>query len=579
VISLRELNYASSAEFVSVLAGVFEHSPWVPERGAASRPFTSRLSLLEAMREIVARASRDEQLALICAHPELAGKAAIRDELTHESKREQKGAGLDACTPEEFVQLQQLNTAYRERFAFPFIAAVRGHTPSSIIDKMQERLLNDPDAERETALREIGAIAGFRLADLVTCEPGVEIMAMIDALAKHSDDEGQLTCAYLRPAHRATAAQIREWMLAAGLSVDIDTVGNVVGSLRCNDPHAKTLMTGSHYDTVIDAGRYDGRLGVVLPIVVASSLRQRGISLPFDLEIIAFADEEGVRFSTTFIGSSAVAGCFDERVLDLFDTQGVSMRAALLEAGLDPGGARGLGRNREKVLGFIEVHIEQGPVLLNANRALGIVTSIAGSVRYRVSIVGESGHAGTVPMALRHDAAAAAAEIVLAVERRCSTTQGLVGTVGRLEIPNGAVNVIPGRCDLTIDLRAPASDLRDAALTDVLSEIERIAARRGVRIEATKLMSADAVPCSARLQAQLASSIARVTGDASAPKLASGAGHDAMKMASLTGIVMLFVRCGAGGVSHHPDETMTTGDADLAARVFEDFLLNFRTDA
>lgn len=579
MITLDQLNSATAQEFVVALGGIFEHSPWVAQRAASARPFASRLQLLDTMRAMVAAASSDEQLHLIRAHPELAGRAAIRNELTSESRREQKGAGLDACTPEEFSTLQELNRRYGEKFGFPFVLAVRGHTPGSIIRSFKERLLNDAQAEQQRALREIGCIAGYRLADLVIAPHGPEIMAMIDRLAQFSEHEDKLTCSYLSAAHLAAAAQIREWMLAAGMSVETDAVGNVVGRLRCDDPQASTLITGSHYDTVIDAGRYDGRLGIVLPIAVALQLRQTGTVLPFDLEIVAFCDEEGVRFRSTFIGSSAVAGCFDTAILDNVDAAGVTMRSALEQAGFDPRAIPALGRDPGQLLGYVEVHIEQGPVLLNEKRPLGVVTAIAGSVRYSVSITGLAGHAGTVPMKLRRDAAAAAAEIVLAVESRCSTVPGLVGTVGKLAVPGGAINVIPGRCELTIDLRAGDNATRDATLADVLADIERIAVRRGVGIDLHKMMEASAVPCAASMQTRWARSISSATGDPSPRHLPSGAGHDAMKMASNTEIGMLFVRCGNGGISHHPAETMDVGDAELAARAFQDFLLTFETDA
>jgi beta-ureidopropionase / N-carbamoyl-L-amino-acid hydrolase len=576
MISLDRLNALAPADFVAALGGIFEHSPWVAERAAAARPFRSSAQLLDAMRAIVFAASSEEQLALIRAHPELAGKAAIRNELTVESTREQKGAGLDSCTPDEFARLHELNTAYRDRFAFPFIIAVKGHTPASIIRAMEQRLRHDVAVEQRTALEQIGRIAGFRLADRIEMSYGAEIMGMLDKLSQSSDQSDALTCAYLTAAHRATADQLRDWMLAAGLDAHIDAIGNVVGRLRSTTPDAKILITGSHYDTVINGGRYDGRLGIVLPIAVALSLKQRGRSLPFDLEIMAFADEEGVRYKSTFLGSSAIAGSFDQALLDSVDSDGVSMREALIAEGLDPAAIPGLARDPQRLLGYVEVHIEQGPVLLEEGRALGVVTGIAGSVRYSVSITGLAGHAGTVPMNLRRDAAAAAAEVVLAVERRCSGTAGLVGTVGKLSVPDGAINVIPGRCELTIDLRADDDKVRDAALADVLTEIKRIGARRNVVIDVRLLMRAAAAPCSARMQERLSESITRATDDVSPRLLPSGAGHDAMKMAEITDIGMLFVRCGNGGISHHPDETMSEVDAELAARAFEDFLLNWK---
>jgi N-carbamoyl-L-amino-acid hydrolase len=575
MITLDELNRLPATQFVATLGSIFEHSPWVAERVATQRPFASRLDLLDAMRAAVLAASEAEQLTLIRAHPELAGRAAVRKELTAESTREQAGAGLDQCSPEEFARLQSLNGAYNVRFAFPFILAVRGHTRSSVIAAFERRLNNDLAGERATALEQIGQIGGFRLADLVSAPLGAEIMAMTERLARFTETEGRLTCSYLTPVHRATAAQLREWMLAGGMSVENDAVGNVVGRVRSKTPGAKTLITGSHYDTVVDGGRYDGRLGVVLPIAVATELQLRKLELPFDLEIVGFADEEGVRYNATFIGSSALAGSFDLSILDKIDGQGVTMREALIAVGLDPQDIPAIARDRSRLAGYVEVHIEQGPVLLDQGCALGAVTAIAGSVRYSVTLTGLAGHAGTVPMSLRRDAAAAAAEIILAVERRCSREPGLVGTVGRLNVPGGAINVIPGRCELTLDVRAPTNEVRDAAIADVLTEIREISARRRIEVALTRVMEAAATPCAPALQAKIAASIARVTGDAVPLRLPSGAGHDAMKMAAITEVGMMFVRCGNGGISHHPDETMSVADADVAARAFEDFLRNF----
>ncbi|WP_295679279.1 allantoate amidohydrolase [uncultured Nevskia sp.] len=575
MIALNELNAASADAFVAALAGIFEHSPWVAEAVLPLRPFSSRLQLHEAMCAAVDAAGIDAQLKLIRAHPELAGRAAVRKELTAESTREQQGAGLDACTPGEFATLQTLNDAYNTKFGFPFVLAVRGHNRSSVIAAFMQRLDHDLDTERKTALQQIDRIAGFRLYDSVSSAAGSEILAMLDCLAQYSDQADGLTCSYLSPAHRQTAALIRDWMLAAGLSVEIDAVGNVVGRLYSEQPNAKTLLTGSHYDTVVDGGKYDGRLGIVLPILVALDLRQRGLKLPYALEIIAFSEEEGVRYKSTFLGSGAVVGQFDPVLLDAVDGNGVTLRAAMLEAGFDPEQIPAIARDPASLLGYVEVHIEQGPVLLDEDQPLGVVTSIAGSHRYTGSITGLAGHSGTVPMHLRHDAAAAAAELILYVERRCSGVPGLVGTVGRLEVPGGAINVIPGRCTFSLDIRAADDLLRDAAVVDVLAEIDAIAERRKVDIVLTQVLAAACAPCATRLQAQWAASIRRVTGNPAPRHLPSGAGHDAMKMAAITDIGMLFVRCGNGGISHNPAETMSADDADVATRVFTDFLLSY----
>ena len=574
MIPLERLNRAAVPEFVAALGAIFEHSPWVAERAADSRPFKSSIELHKAMAQAVMQAPAELQMALIRAHPELAGRAAQRGELTAASTGEQKGAGLSACTESQLQQLRALNLQYRERFHMPFILAVKGHTPDSVIAALTERVAHDAALELRVALEEICRIARFRLADLIEEPWGEIIIAMIDELAGFSESDDALTCSYLSPAHRATAARIRDHMLSAGLSVRTDAVGNVVGVLEGSAPGTARVLTGSHYDTVINAGKYDGRLGVVLPIVVAGALRRAGVKLPFPLEIIAFAEEEGVRFKSTFLGSRAVVGQFDLRLLDLRDAQGISLRQALAGAGMDVEAIGAAAHHPRQVACFVEVHIEQGPVLLDAGLPVGVVTSIAGSRRSIVTVTGQSGHAGTVPMALRRDAAAAAAEMVLAVERRCSAEPGLVGTVGRLEVPGGAINVIPGRCEFSLDVRSAQDETRDAAQRDTEAEFERIAERRGVSVELSEVLKAASVPCSPSLQEAWAASVQRVTGS-SARRLPSGAGHDAMMMASLTDIGMLFVRCGNGGISHHPLETLSSDDAGIAARVFEDFLKNF----
>jgi allantoate deiminase/N-carbamoyl-L-amino-acid hydrolase len=295
------------------------------------------------------------------------------------------------------------------------------------------------------------------------------------------------------------------------------------------------------------------------------------VQLPFPLEIIAFAEEEGVRFKSTFLGSRAVAGHFDFQALDSTDAQGLSMRKVMGEAGLDVAAIATVARDARQVACFVEVHIEQGPVLLDAGLPVGVVTSIAGCRRSIVTVDGMSGHAGTVPMALRQDAAAAAAEMVLAVEKRCLGAAGLVGTVGRLNVPGGAINVIPGRCEFSIDLRAGSDAERDAAYQDIDLEFERIAQRRGVRLTRVDVLKAASAPCSPAVQDAWAASVQRVTREP-ARRLPSGAGHDAMMMANLTEIGMLFVRCGNGGISHNPAEILSAADAEIAAQVFEDFL-------
>jgi beta-ureidopropionase / N-carbamoyl-L-amino-acid hydrolase len=575
--TLADLNSSTNHAFAAALEGIYEHSPWIAERAASARPFASVAALKLALRRVVDQASRDEQLALLRAHPELAGKAAIAGELTRESTGEQAGAGLDRCSAEEYAALHDLNAQYNAKFGFPFILAVRGPTGMGlhrreIIDTFARRLANQPSAELAEALRQVHRIAEIRLNDRLgeQLEFGPLIMQWCETIGAWSDDEHGLTCAYLTDAHQRTAAQLAEWMRESGMEVHIDAVGNVVGRYAATDRGAKTLITGSHYDTVRNAGKYDGRLGIVLPVALVRHLHARGERLPFHFEVIGFAEEEGVRFKSTFLGSSAITGRFDPALLDQCDTAGVTMRAAMTSAGHDPAAIAGIARDPASLLGFVEVHIEQGPVLLGQGLALGVVTAIAGSSRYLVELGGVASHAGTTPMDLRHDAATAAAEIVLLVERRCSQAPSLVGTVGQLEVPAGSVNVVPGRCKLSLDIRAADDALRLAAVDDVLAGIGAICARRGIAHRIDKLLEADAAPCAPALMDRLGAAIER----AGLPRfdLPSGAGHDAMQMAAITDVAMLFTRCGNGGISHNPLETMTADDADIAARVLLDFL-------
>ena len=400
---------------------------------------------------------------------------------------------------------------------------------------------------------------------------GQQIMALADRLAHWSEAPDGLTCTYLSAAHRAVAAEIRGWMDQAGLATAIDGAANVVGRYAADDPNAPTLILASHYDTVRNAGKYDGRLGVLVALVVTEHLQRLGRKLPFHLDVIAFSEEEGVRFSSSFLGSSAVAGRFDPRLLERRDADGITLAAAMAAAGLDPAGIPALARRREELVGYLEVHIEQGPVLLDEGLPVGIVSAIAGTVRCMVTITGTAGHAGTVPMARRHDAAAAAAELVLYVEQRCARAPTLVGTVGQLAVPNGAINIIPGRCELSLDIRAADDSTRDAAVFDVMTEIGRIAAKRGVIIESKEVQRTAAVRCSPRLQSLLADAVTRA--GAKPRYLPSGAGHDAMMFDGITDTAMLFVRCGNGGVSHSPREIITAEDADVAARVILDTVL------
>lgn len=581
--TLEQLNAAETSAFIAALHGIYEHSPWIVERAAVQRPFANLTAFKLALHKVVTEASRAEQLGLIRAHPELAGRAAIAGELTAESTGEQAKAGLNLCTPEEFARLQQLNADYNAKFGFPFILAVKGPTGAGltrqqIIATFARRLRNQPEDELREALRQIGRIAELRINDLLGHRPalGATVMQWAEEIGALSEDEGALTCTYLTETHRRTAAQIAQWMREAGMQVHIDAVGNVVGRYLCADPHAKTLLTGSHYDTVRNGGKYDGREGILLPIAVVKHLHERGETLPFQFEVIGFSEEEGVRFKSTFLGSNAVTGHFDMNLLDLQDKDGISMREVITQAGHDVAAIPQIARDPADILGYVEVHIEQGPVLLNRDLPVGIVTSIAGSSRYLVDLKGVASHAGTTPMDMRKDAAAAAAEIILYVEQRCSQDQhaALVGTVGQLQVPRGSTNVIPGACQLSLDIRAAVDEVRLAAVKDVLARIEEICARRSIDIKLEETLSAPAAPCAPWLMAQLSAATQR----AGVPpfELASGAGHDAMAIAKLTDVCMLFTRCGNGGISHNPLETMTADDAEVSGQILLDFLRNFR---
>ncbi|HMA15421.1 MAG TPA: allantoate amidohydrolase [Kiloniellaceae bacterium] len=405
---------------------------------------------------------------------------------------------------------------------------------------------------------------------------GAWIKAMVDGWAAYSEDEEKLTRVFLSPQHKACAQAVMSAMRAAGMSARVDAVGNVVGRYEAATEGAKTLITGSHIDTVRDAGAYDGNLGVALPIACIAELDARGRRLPYAIEVIAFGDEEGVRFATTLSGSRTIAGTFDPTVLAVTDTAGTTMRDALVAFGCDPDAIAGEARPRDSVAAFVEVHIEQGPVLEAEGLAVGTVTAINGAGRFAITVEGMAGHAGTVPMRLRRDALAGAAEMIAAIEGRATGgEEGLVATVGRLEVAPGAINVIPGKASFTLDIRAPEDALRHAAVSALEATLSAIARRRGLALRIERLYDEGAVACHPALMERLDAAIQR---QGIRPlRLASGAGHDAMAMASLCPIAMLFVRCG-GGISHNPLESITAEDAEAAARVFLDFLEHFDPD-
>ncbi len=403
---------------------------------------------------------------------------------------------------------------------------------------------------------------------------GRAVMARLDELARFSAQWNGLTRLYLTPEHKRAALRVQDWMRDAGMAASIDAAGNVVGRYEAARAGAPALILGSHIDTVRDAGKYDGNLGVVGAIQAVAALHEAGERFDFAIEVIAFGDEEGVRFPVTLTGSRAVAGTLDAERLDRADAEGTTLREALVAFGTeDPEAATRIGRDPAHVLAYLELHIEQGPVLEDAGLPLGVVTAIAGASRYIVSVAGVAGHSGTVPMGLRHDALAAAAEMILAVERIGVSEHQLVATVGQVSALPGAVNVIPGDARFSLDVRAPVDAVRTGSARAMIAEMEAIAARRGVRIGVQQSFDAPAATCAPWLVEQIEAAVTRA--GLPALRLPSGAGHDGLAMAALCPIGMLFVRC-RGGVSHNPAEAIAEADADIAQHVLLDVVRRFR---
>lgn len=395
-------------------------------------------------------------------------------------------------------------------------------------------------------------------------------MARLGHLAGFTSTPGSLTRLFLTPAHRAAAEQVAAWMRDAGLSAGIDAIGNVVGRTHPEGDDRPVLLLGSHIDTVRQAGRYDGALGVLAAIAALAELRDRGEALPFAVEVIAFGDEEGVRFPVTMTGSRAVAGCFDRAALDVVDAEGVSLQEALAGFGGDPGGIEGVSRVGRPVLGYVEAHIEQGPVLEAQDLPLGIVTGIAGATRLLAVVSGTAGHAGTVPMSMRHDALVAASGMVMAVEQVAANMRGLVATVGQMAVRPGAPNSIPGEVEFTVDIRAGDDAVRLEGVAAIRHAIRQVASERGVGVQLRRIHEASAVACAPGLQSAIQAAIESL--GVPALHLASGAGHDAMIMARLCPVAMIFTRCWRG-ISHNPDESIQATDAGLTVLALCAFLL------
>ncbi len=584
-LSLDQLNTASPQEAMKLLDGLYEHSPWIAEGALKHRPFVSWAHLKHCMTQVLKEAGRDLQVSLVRAHPELAGKAMVSKELTAESNNEQRKAGLTECTPAEFEKIQSLNAAYNQKFGWPFILAVRGPrglglNKHQIIATFERRLNGHPEFELQECLRNIHRIVEIRLNDKTNCHPlqGQQVWDWQEDLAQYSDpgfkEAGQLTVTYLTEAHLACSQSIQSTMRLAGFDeVYVDAVGNVVGRYHPSRPSAKYLMTGSHFDTVRNGGKYDGRLGIYVPIACVQKLSAAQQRLPMGLEVVAFSEEEGQRYKATFLGSGALVGQFNPEWLSQTDANGISMREAMKNAGLNENEIPNILRKPADYVGFVEVHIEQGPVLNEMNLPLGIVSSINGSVRYLCEMVGMASHAGTTPMDRRRDAACAVAELALYMEKRAAADGDSVATIGQLHVPNGSINVVPGKCTFSMDMRAPKDPQRDALEKDVLNALDEICNRRGLVCQREATLRAPAAPSAPDWQERWEKALK----DLGVPRfvMPSGAGHDAMKLHEIMPQAMLFVRGENSGISHNPLESTTTDDMQLCIDAFEHVLHQF----
>lgn len=407
----------------------------------------------------------------------------------------------------------------------------------------------------------------------MTYSIGKQAMTWLDAAAECSEPGPGVTRVLGSPEHQQVLTCLRRWYAEAGADeIWLDAAGNLVGRWPGRDPAAKTLIVGSHQDTVSQGGRYDGIMGVLLPLAVLHELNAAGKTPETTIELVAFSDEEGTRFASTLVGSSAIAGCFNPAILDARDSDGTTLADALRTLGGDPAGIPGVARDPEQISGFLEVHIEQGPVLEAEDLPVGIVTAITGIERYAVHIQGKAGHAGTTPMHLRQDALLAASHVIQAVDRICRETDELVGVVGKLQVTPNAVNVIPSGVDLTIELRSPVTAVRHRSRKELMSRLSRLMAEQGVGWTHELVYEQAEVSCAPSVQAALAQAI---EAQGYQPRyLFSGAGHDGLAMASLTDIGMLFMRC-KDGLSHHPDESVTVADIDAAGQVMKSFFLDW----
>jgi len=394
-------------------------------------------------------------------------------------------------------------------------------------------------------------------------------MERLDLLGALSDEPDRLTRQFAGDGMRKAHKQVATWMREAGMVVSQDNIGNLRGRYESSTPGRPTLLLGSHLDTVRDAGKYDGPLGIVVAIAAVQRLHDANKRLSYAVEVIAFADEEGLRFGSSYLGSRALAGTFDLADLDRTDAGGITMAEAIRAFGGDPARLGDDVWGEGELLGYCEVHIEQGPVLEAGGLAAGVVSAIAGQARYLVTFTGEAGHAGTVPMSSRRDALGAAAELVLAVEADAGSHDGMVATVGQLTVQPGAANVVPGEVTLSLDIRHPDDRVLIERTAQLLERAREIGIRRTVDMTLEPVSENPSVPCAPRLVSLLAKALEEL--GLPVTQLASGAGHDVVPMSALTDVGMLFVRCKAG-ISHNPAESVEGADVGIAIDVLSRFL-------
>ena len=385
-------------------------------------------------------------------------------------------------------------------------------------------------------------------------------------IATMTEEPGRITRRFLTPPVRAVHEYLRVRMQELGMQVHVDAAGNLRGLWQSQNASGKRLVMGSHIDTVPDAGAYDGVLGVVVALEWVRIAKE--LKFPINIEVIAFSEEEGVRFGVPFIGSRAVAGRFDEDILEAKDSDGVTLEAAIRAFGLDPG-LIGKAELDKDAVGFVEVHIEQGPVLESESLSVAVVTAIVGQTRLTFEFIGHANHAGTTPMRLRHDALAAAAEWIAKVETLALATDGLVATVGKVVVEPNAGNVVPGAVKVSLDVRHAIDSTRKEAIEKLIESVDAIAARRSLTVKRTRQMDQPAVPMDERLTSFLADAIEAI--GLPVKMMSSGAGHDAMVMAARVPTAMLFLRS-PGGISHHPAEAVLEGDVEASLGVGRKFL-------